>query len=131
MGVDGVDGVIRPVMAALSASQAIWAVVALGLTVIVTAVMVVAVVLVIMTVIVVIVAPVITMVIIAALMVSRAGSPFNFFDVSILVCHLYQFANGCRPLVVQLAMELLMPEPFGEGSDGLGIRDVRNGVSCF
>ena len=77
------------------------------------------------------IAAVIVIVVASVFMMSRAGSPFNFFDVSILVCHLYQFANGCRPLVVQLAMELLMPEPFGEGSDGLGISDVRNGVSYF
>ena len=28
-------------------------------------------------------------------------------------------------------MKLLMPEPFGEGSDGLGVGDVWNGVSCL
>ena len=33
--------------------------------------------------------------------------------------------------MVQLAVKLLMSEPFGEGSNGLGIGDVGDKVSCF
>jgi hypothetical protein len=28
-------------------------------------------------------------------------------------------------------MKLLVPEPFGESSDGLGVRDVGNIISCL
>ena len=89
MGIDGVDGVIRPVMIALSASRAIRVVIKLGLMVILVVVAVVAAVLVVTAAVVVIVAPVFTTVIVAALVVSRAGSPFGFFGVSISVCYLY------------------------------------------
>ena len=93
--------------------------------------MVVAAVLVIMAAVAVVVAPVFTMVIVVALVVSRAGNPFSFFGVGISVCCLYQFADGCGPLAVQLATELLVPEPLGESGDGLGIRDVGNRISCL
>ena len=76
------------------------AVVASGLAVIVTTVTVVAVVLVITAVTAVVVAPIITTVIVAALMVSRAGSPFSFFGVGVPVSGLYQFADGCGPLAL-------------------------------
>ena len=131
MGVDSVDGVIRPTTTVLSTSQAIWAVVMPGLMVILAVVTVVVVALVVMVAVVVIVAPVFTTVIIMALVVSGAGSPFDFFGVTIPVCYLYQFTDGCEPLAVQLAMELLMLEPFGESSDGLGISDVGNEISCL
>ena len=48
----------------------------------------------------VIIAPIFMMVIIATLVVSGAGSLFNFFSSDISVCYLYQFADGCGPLVV-------------------------------
>ena len=44
---------------------------------------------------------------------------------------MYQFIDGSRPLAVQLSMELLVLEPFGEGGDGLGVGDVGNRVSCL
>ena len=88
MGIDGVDRVIRPATAALSASRAIRAVVTPGLMIILVAVSVITVVLIVMA------------VIITALVVSGAGSPFGFFGVDISVCYLYQFTNGCGPLVV-------------------------------
>ena len=88
----GVDGVIRPAMAALFASRAIWAVVTPGLTVILATVAVIAAVLIITAAVMVIVAPFFMAVIVAALVVSGAGSPFGFFGVSISVCCLYQFA---------------------------------------
>ena len=72
-----------------------------------------------------------TTVIVAALVVSGTGSPFSFFGVGISVCYLYQFADGCGPLVVQLSMELLIPKPFGESDNGLGINNVGNRVSCL
>ena len=80
---------------------------------------------------VVVIAHVFTMVIVAVLVVSGAGSPFSFFGVGISVCCLYQFIDGYGPLVVQLATELLVPEPFGESGDGLGVSDVGNRVSCL
>ena len=107
-----------PVTAALSTSRAIREVIMPGLVVILVVVMV-------------IVEPIFTMVIVAALVVSGAGSPFGFFGVGISVCYLYQFIDGCGPLVVHLAIELLMPEPFGESSDGLGVGDVGNRISCL
>ena len=72
MGVDGVDEVIRPATAALSASRAIRAVVTPGLVVIFTAVAVV-------------VVPIFTMVIVVALVVSGASSPFGFFGVGVSI----------------------------------------------
>ena len=54
---------------------------------------------------------VITTVIITTLVVSRAGSPFGFFSIGVSICSLYQFADGYGPLAVQLATELLVPEP--------------------
>ena len=95
------------------------------------AVAVVATVLIITAVVMVIVASVFTSVIVAALVVGGAGSPFGFFGVCVSVCCLYQFIDGCRPLAVHLSIELLMLEAFGESSDGLGISDVGNGVSCL
>ena len=77
------------------------------------------------------VAVVVASVIVAALVVGGASSPFRFFGVGVPVCYFYQFADGCVPLAVQLSTELLVPEPFGEGSDGLGVDDVGNGVSCL
>ena len=78
---------------------------------------------------VVVVAPVFMTVIVASLVMSRAGSPFGSFCIGISVCYLYQFADGCGPLAVQLAMELLVSEPFGESGDGLGVYDVGNEIS--
>jgi hypothetical protein len=98
--------------------------------ILVTVVVIVAVLIITMAV-VVVVAPVFMMVIFAASVVSGAGSPSNFFDVGISVCYLYQFTDGCGRLTVQLAMELLVPEPFGESGDGLGASDVGNGISCL
>ena len=118
-------------MVALSTYQAIRAVVTSGLADILVAVAVVAAVLVITAAVTIVVAPVFTTVIVAALVVSRAGNPFGFFSVGLPVCYLYQFADGCGPLAVQLAMELLVPEPLGESSDGLGVSDVGNGISCL
>ena len=89
MGVDGVDGAIRPMTMALSASHAILAVVTLGLVVILVMVSVVTAVLI-----------VTAAVIIAAFVVSGTGSPFGFFDIGISICYLYQFADGCGPLMV-------------------------------
>ena len=100
-----------------------------GLTVILAVVAVIATVLIVTAVVVVIVAHVFTSVIIAVLVVGGAGSLFSFFGVGVPICYLYQFANGSGPLAVQLSMELLVLEPFGEGNDGFGIDDVGNGVS--
>jgi hypothetical protein len=124
MGVDSVDGVIRTMMEALSASRAIWAVVRQGLAVV-------TVVLIITAAVAVIVAPVFTTVIVVTLVVSGAGNQFGFFGVGVSVCCLYQFADGCGPLAVQLARELLMSEPFGESGDGFGFSDVGNKISCL
>ena len=77
MSIDGVDRVIRPATVSLSASRAIRAVVTPGLTIILAAVTVIVVVLIITVAVAVIVAPVFTTVIVMALVVSRAGSPFN------------------------------------------------------
>ena len=104
-------------------------VVTLGLMIILATVAVIAVVAVIMAVVAVIVAPVFTSVIVAALVVGGASSLFGFFGVGISVCCLYQFIDGYGPLVVQLATELLVPEPFGESGDGLGVSDVGNRIS--
>ena len=62
---------------------------------------------------------------------SGVSSLFGFFGVGVSICHLYQLANGGGPLAVQLTVKLLVLEPFGEGSDGLGIGDVGDGVSCL
>ena len=64
-------------------------------------------------------------------MMSRAGSPFSFFGIDVSICYLYQLTDGGGPLAVQLAVKLLMSEPFGEGSDGLDIGHVGDGVSCL
>ena len=103
----------------------------LGLVVILAAVMVVAAVLVVTAAVTVIVAPVFTTVIVAAVVVSGASSSFDFFGIGISVCCLYPFADDCGPLAVQLAMELLMPEPFGESGDGLSVSNVGNIISCL
>ena len=63
--------------------------------------------------------------------VSRAGSLFGFFRVGVSIHRLNQLTNGGRPLAVQLAMKLLVSEPFREGSDGLEIGDVGHDVSCL
>ena len=70
-------------------------------------------------------------VIVASLVMSRAGSPFGSFGIGISVCCLYQFTDGCGPLVAQLSTELLVLKPFGEGGDGLGVGDAGDGVSCL
>ena len=116
---------------ALSTSQAIRAIVMPGLVVILAAAVVIVVVLIITAAVTVIVALVFTTVIVATLVVNGAGSPLGFFDIGISVCCLYQFVDGCGPFAVQLSMELLVLEPFGESGDGLSIGDVRNGVSCL
>ena len=113
-----------PVTVALSTSRAIRAIVTSGLAVILAAVTVVAAILIITTTVAIIIAPIFTTVIIVV-------GPFSFFGVGISVCYLYQFADGCGPLAVQLVMELLVSEPFGESGDGLGVSDVRNGISCL
>ena len=87
-------------MAALSGSRAIRAVVTPGLTVILAVVAVIATVLIVTAMVVVIVAHVFMMVIVAALVVSRVSSLFGFFDVSVSICCLYQFTDGCGPLTV-------------------------------
>ena len=89
LGIGGVDRVIRLATVALSAPRALWAVITLGLMIILAAVVVIAAVLVIMAVVAVIVAPVFTSIIVAALLVGRAGSPFGFFGVGVSVCCLY------------------------------------------
>ena len=99
--------------------------------IILAAVVVVTAVMIIMVAVTVVVAPIFMTVIVAALVVSRVGSPFSFFGVSVFVCYLYQFTDGSGPLVVQLSIELLMLEPFGESGDGLDVSDVGNGVSCL
>jgi len=78
-----------------------------------------------------VVAPHIAAVIVTALVASGAGSPFNFFSIGIFIYRLYQFTDGCGPLAVQLATELLVPKPLGESGDGLGVSDVGNGISCL
>ena len=70
-------------------------------------------------------------VIIVALVVSGAGSLFSFFIIDVSVCCLYQFTDGCGPLAVHLATELLVPKPLGESGDGLSASDVENGISCL
>ena len=74
---------------------------------------------------------VIVIVVTSVFVMSGAGSPFGFFGIGVSVHHLYQLADGGGPLAVQLAAKLLMSKPFGEGSDGLSISDVRNRVSCL
>ena len=70
------------------------------LAVILAAVMVIAMVLIITVAVAVVIAPVFTALIIATLVVSRAGSPFGFFSIDVSICCLYQFTDGCGPLVV-------------------------------
>jgi len=118
-------------MVALSASRALRAVVVPRVAVILVAIIVAAAVVIVTAAVAVIIAPVFTMVIIAALVVSGAGSSFGFFGVGVSVCCLYHFTDGCGPLAVQLSMELLVLEPFGESGDGLGISNVGNRVSCL
>ena len=122
MGINGINGVIRPATAALFCPRALRAVVTLGLAMNLVAVAVVATVLIITAVV---------MVIVTVLVVSGVGNPFGFFGVGVFVCCLYQFTDGCGPLVVQLAPKLLVLEPFGESDDGLGVSDVGNEISCL
>ena len=107
-------------MAALFASRALWMIVRPGVTVIVMVIMVV------MTLMTTAVAIVIVVTSIFAM--SRAGSLFHLFDIGVSVHRLYQLTDGGGPLVVQLVVKLLVLEPFGEGSNGLGIGDVGDGV---
>jgi len=106
-------------------------VVTLGLVIILAAVIVITVVLIVTAAVVVVIAPVFMLVIVAALVMGSAGSPFSFFSIDVSICCLYLFADGCGPLVVQLSMELLVPKPFGESDNGLGINNVGNRVSCL
>ena len=94
-------------------------------------VVIIVVIVIVMTVVAVIVASVFTLVIIAALVVGGASNPFSFFGIGVPICCLYQFADGCGPLAVQLLTELLVLEPFGEGGDGHGVGDAGNGVACL
>ena len=64
-------------------------------------------------------------------MMSTAGSSFGFFNVSVSIRCLYPLIDGGRHLAVQLVTKVLVSEPFGEGSDGLGIGDVVDRVSCL
>ena len=73
----------------------------------------------------------IVIVVASVFVVSRAGSLFGFFRVGVSIHRLNQLTNGGRPLAVQLAVKLLMSEPFGKGSNGLNIGDVGYGVSCL
>ena len=108
---------------ALSGSRALWMIVTPGVTVIMTVIMVITMVMTIVAAIVIVVASVFVM--------RGEGRPFGFFSVSVSIHHLYQLDNGGRPLAVQLAMKLLVSEPFREGSDGLEIGDVGHDVSCL
>ena len=101
------------------------------ITIILAAIAVVVAVVIIMAVVTVVVVNVFMLIIVAALVVGEAGSPFSFFSIGIPVCCLYQFTDGCGPLVAQLSMELLVLKPFGEGGDGFGVSDVGNEVSCL
>ena len=106
---------------ALSASRALWTIITSGVTVIVMAIMVIMMVMTIVVMIVIVVTSIFAM--------SGAGSLFGFFGASISIRCLYQLADGGGPLAIQLARKLLVSEPFGEGSDGLGISNVGDGVS--
>jgi len=79
-------------MAALFASRALWMIVTPGVAVIVMAIMVITMVMTIAAAIVIVVASVFTM--------SGAGIPFGFFGICVSIHHLYQLANGGRPLAV-------------------------------
>ena len=109
--------------AALSSSRAPWTIVTPGVAVIVTVITVVTTVMTI--------AAAIVIIITSVFAVTRAGSPFGFFGVGVSVRRLNQLANDGRPLAVQLPAKLLVSKPFGKGSDGLGIGDVGDGVSCL
>jgi hypothetical protein len=72
----------------------------LGVAIILVAVAIVVAFLIVTVTVMVVVAPIFTMVIIVTLVVGGAGSPFSFFDIGITVCCLYQFIDGCGPLVI-------------------------------
>ena len=92
MGVDGVDGGIRSAMVVLSGSQALWMIITPEVMVIMTVITVITMVMNIVATIVIIIASVFAM--------RGAGSPFGFFSVGVSIHHLYQLANGGRPLAV-------------------------------
>ena len=79
-------------MVALCALRALYMIITLGVTVIVTVITVITTVMTIVAVIVIVVMSVFAM--------SRAGSPFGFFDVDVSVCCLYQLIDSCGPLAV-------------------------------
>ena len=47
-----------------------------------------------------IVEPLLMVIVVVALVAIRIGNPFSFLGVDVLVCYMYQFADGRGPLAV-------------------------------